>query len=325
MDALSDVLRVVGLTGGVFLDARFTAPWCVLGKVDPQYCKPFMTPPEHVMCFHYVTKGEFLIAVDGAAPRTLRAGDVVLIPQNTLHKMGSRLDIETEAFHVTVGPDEVGVPRIRHGGGGEACEMVCGFLGGDAQIEPLISALPPLMTMTLADAPGGEWIAQSFRFGAQQMAQGDAGAATIISKMSELLFVEVVRRHLKSMSDGQTGFLAGLRDAAVGKALALMHSRVAYEWTVDELAQAVNMSRSVFAERFAALIGQPPVRYLTTWRMQLAAHKLREGRQSIPQIAFDIGYESEASFARAFKREIGMPPATWRRRAADGTLAAQAN
>jgi AraC-like DNA-binding protein len=326
MDALSDVLRVVGLTGGVFLDARFTAPWCILGKVDPQYCKPFMAPPEHVMCFHYVTKGECLVEVDGEEPREVRAGDVVLVPRNTLHKMGSRLDLETAPpFHATLPTGGVGVPRVDYGGGGEPCEMVCGFLGGDAQLEPLIGALPAIMTMTLADTPGGDWIAQSFRFGAQQLAQGDPGAATIMSKMSELLFVEAVRRYLRAMPEERTGFLAGLRDAAVGKALALMHSQVAREWTVDELAQAVSMSRSVFAERFAALIGQPPVRYLTSWRMQLAAHKLREGRQSIPQIAFDIGYESEAAFARAFKREVGIPPATWRKRAVDGTLAAKAN
>jgi transcriptional regulator GlxA family with amidase domain len=142
-----------------------------------------------------------------------------------------------------------------------------------------------------------------------------------MSKMSELMFVEAIRRYLTTMPDERTGFLAGLRDPAIGKALALMHTQVARDWTVENLADAVHMSRSAFAERFVTLLGQPPVRYLTGWRMQLAAHKLREGRLSIGQIAFDIGYESEAAFTRAFKREVGVPPATWRRQAHQGAAA----
>ena len=209
--------------------------------------------------------------------------------------------------------------RIDHGGGGEECLIVCGFLGGDAQLQPLIATLPPLMKMAVRDTPGGDWIAQSFRYGARQLADGDPGAATIMAKMSELLFVEAVRRYLTTMPEERTGFLAGLRDPAVGKALALLHTQVARAWTAEDLAGAVNLSRSAFAERFTSLIGQPPMTYLTNWRMQVAAQKLREGRLSIGQIAFDIGYEFEAAFTRAFKRELGAPPAAWRKRTMGGS------
>lgn len=315
MDALSDVLRVVGLTGGIFLDARFTAPWCITGQVGPESCAPYMTPPAHLVCFHFVVEGRCSIEVKGAAPVQVEQGEVVLLPRNELHRMGSNLKANAiSAADIIQPPEGVGVPRIMHGGGGEACTMVCGFLGGDAQLEPLLATLPSLLKLKVRDTPGGEWVAQSFRYGAQQLANGDPGAATIMTKMSELLFVEAVRRYLTTMPEERSGFLAGLRDPAVGKALALLHTQVARAWTAEDLAGAVNLSRSAFAERFTALVGQPPMTYLTNWRMQVAAQKLREGRLSIGQIAFDIGYESEAAFTRAFKRELGTPPATWRKR-----------
>lgn len=324
MDALSDVLRVVGLTGGVFLDARFTAPWCILGQVGPDNCAPYMTPPAFVMCFHFVLEGRCVIAVDGEPPCEAEEGDVVLLARNELHRLGSDLSGKpVSAADIIREPDGAGIPSISHGGGGEACAMVCGFLGGDAQLEPLIATLPPLLKFNVKGTPGGEWISQSFRFGARGLANGDPGTATIMARMSELLFVEAVRRYLTTMPPERTGFLAGLRDPAVGKALALMHTQVARDWTAEDLAAAVNLSRSAFADRFTALIGQPPMTYLASWRMRVAAHKLREGRQTIGQIAFDVGYESEAAFTRAFKRELGVPPATWRRQTLESPVAAK--
>lgn len=314
MDALSDMLRVVGLTGGIFLDAKFTAPWCILGKVSPDMCAPFMAPPSHLVCFHFIVEGRCFIEVAKNESVSVEEGEAVLLSRNDLHKIGSDLALNpTPADSIILSPEGAGVPRIVHGGGGDRCTMVCGFLGGDAQLEPLLTTLPSLLKLKVRDTPGGEWIAQSFRYGAQQLANGDPGAATIMSKMSELLFVEAVRRYLTTLPDANTGFLAALRDPTIGKALALMHTQVARDWTAEALADAVNLSRSAFAERFGVLMGQPPMRYLTSWRMQVAGQKLREGKQTIAQIAFDIGYESEAAFTRAFKREVGLPPATWRK------------
>ena len=313
MDALSDMLRVVGLTGGIFLDARFTAPWCIAGQVGPESCAPYMTPPEQIVCFHFVVEGKCFIET-GEGVSEVEEGEAVLLPRNQLHRLGSDLKVKPiSAADIMLPPEGVGVPRIVHGGGGEACTMVCGFLGGDAHLQPLLATLPPLLKLKVRDTPGGEWVAQSLRYGAQQLANGNPGAATVMSKMSELLFVEAVRRYLNTMPEAHTGFLAGLRDPAVGKALALMHTQPARAWTAEDLADAVNLSRSAFADRFSTLMGQPPMRYLTGWRIQVAGHKLRERRQTIAQIAFDIGYESEAAFTRAFKREMGVPPATWRK------------
>jgi AraC-like DNA-binding protein len=319
MDALSDMLRVVGLSGGVFLDARFTAPWCVTSQITPEHCRPFMTPPEKVISFHFIVDGSCQISTEDGGRAELHAGDIVMMPRNSLHRLGSRLDLPAvSSADLVLAPEGSCTLRIEHGGGGDVCKMVCGFLGGDGQLGALLSALPPLVKLTVLETPGGEWISESFRYGARQLADGDPGAATVMSKLSELLFVEAVRRYLATMPESQTGLLAGLRDAAIGKVLALMHSQVARAWTTEELAQAVNLSRSALADRFTVLIGMPPMHYLMSWRMQIAMKKLREGKLSIGEIAFDIGYESEAAFARAFKRETGTPPAAWRKRAQDG-------
>jgi len=314
VDALSDILRVVGLTGGVFLEARFTTPWCIVGKVGPEACKPYMAPPPHVISFHYVVEGACAAAIDGQEPATIETGEVVLLPHNEFHKLGNPVGAAAvPVAELIQAPPALGMPRIEYGGGGEACSIICGFLGGGVQLQPLLAGLPPLLTLKVNDTPAGAWISQSFKYAASELSSGDPGAATVLSKMSELLFVEAVRRYLTTIPDGRTGLLAGLRDPAIGKALALLHTRIARDWTAEDLAREVNLSRSAFADRFTALLGQPPIRYLTSWRMQVAAQKLREGRLSIGQIAFDTGYESEAAFARAFKREVGTPPATWRK------------
>jgi AraC-like DNA-binding protein len=211
--------------------------------------------------------------------------------------------------------DTGGLLPIVHGGGGEKTRMVCGFLGGEGPHNPLLATLPPMLVLDVRDAPGGDWIRRLFDYGAHGITGSDPGAATVLSKMSELLFVEAIRRYLASLPAQQRGWLAGLRDVAIGKALALIHTRLAEEWTARTLAREVGMSRSVFADRFTALIGAPPRRYLTTWRLQVAADKLREGRLSIAEAAFEVGYQSDVAFTRAFKREFGASPAAWRRQA----------
>lgn len=319
MDALSDVLRVVGLTGGVFLDAEFSAPWCVAGKVAPEMCRPFMVQPERVVCFHYLLEGALTVRLADGVPQRVSAGQVIMLPRNDLHVFGSADgSAPIGAADLFPPPQDLGVSKIVHGGGGERTRMICGFLGGNSQMHPLIESLPAMMTIDLASLPSGDWMARTFTYAAQTLAEGDPGAATVMAKMSELLFVEAIRRYLASLPPEQTGWLAGLRDPTVGKALSLMHARLDQDWTTDSLAREVNLSRSAFAERFTSLIGLPPMRYLLNWRMQIATQKLRETRQTIAQISFAVGYESEAAFTRAFRREFGLPPATWRRQNAAG-------
>jgi transcriptional regulator GlxA family with amidase domain len=193
--------------------------------------------------------------------------------------------------------------------------MVCGFLGGNVQLHPLLINLPSVMTLQLATLPSGDWMERTFAYAAQTLADGDPGAATVMVKMSELMFIEAVRRYLAALPREETGWLAGLRDPAIGRALSLMHARIKEGWTADALAREVNLSRSTFADHFTSLIGVPPMRYLLNWRMLVARRKLQEAHPTITQIAFDVGYESEAAFTRAFRREFGVPPAVWRKAA----------
>jgi AraC-like DNA-binding protein len=319
MDALSDALRVMGLTGGVFLDARFSAPWCIADKFSAEQCRPYLSAPSQVIGFHFVAEGRCVVQVEGQPPCELTAGDVVLIPRNDHHVMGSELGLKPmPASGLMHPPKGTELPKIVHGGGGVPTRLVCGFLGGEALLNPLLAALPPILKVTLAEIPGGDWIARSFTYAASDLANGSPGAATVMSKMSELLFVETIRHFLAHEPPERTGWLASLRDPAIGRALSLLHSHPARNWTTEDLADQVHLSRSAFAERFTALLGQPPMRYLTLWRMQLAAQSLRQGRLSIAQIAYDCGYESEATFTRAFKREFGAPPSVWRKHVSNG-------
>jgi AraC-like DNA-binding protein len=192
--------------------------------------------------------------------------------------------------------------------------VLCGYLGSDVSFGPLLSSLPSVLKLDVKSTPLGSWIESSFRFAVSQIAAGRVGSTTVIAKLSELLFVEAVGQYVAGLPEERQGWLAGLRDPYIGRALSLLHAKPAQAWTAEALAIEVGMSRSGFAERFASLVGQPPMQYLTYWRMQLAAQQLREGRGTVAQVAFAVGYESEAAFSRAFKREFESSPAAWRRR-----------
>jgi AraC-like DNA-binding protein len=314
MDVFSDVLRVMRLAGGVFLEAEFTAPWCLSGKVSEDDCKPFQVVPRHVIGSHFVAEGRMKLQVEGSEAIEVQAGELVLLPHNHVHSFGSHLDaalIPAQKFLGPPPPD--GIMRIRHGGGGEATQLLCGFLGTEASFAPLLTALPPVLKVDLRKSPSGAWMESSFRFAVSEIAAGRVGSTTVIAKLSELLFVEAINQYVATLPDERHGWLAGLRDPQIGRALSLLHAQPAHAWTAELLASEVGMSRSVFAERFASLVGQPPIQYLTLWRMQVASQRLRDGQASVAQTAFAVGYDSEAAFSRAFKREFGSSPGAWRK------------
>lgn len=314
MDALSDVLDVVGLAGGVFLHAEFTEPWWVAGRVSPEACRPFMAPPQEVIGFHYVAEGRFLVRIEGEPDHEIGQGEAVMLPRNDMHAFGYGPSLPPILISdIIQPPNALGMAQIVHGGGGARTRLICGFLGGNDQLRPLLTGLPRVMPLRLADLPGGEWVEGGLAYAARTLADGQPGAGTVLTKISELLFTELVRHHLGSLPPEESGWLAGLRDPVIGRALQSLHARVSETWTTETLAREVNMSRSAFADRFTTVVGQPPMGYLTSWRMQLARQKLRETHANVAQIAFDVGYESEAAFARAFRRECGAPPAQWRR------------
>jgi AraC-like DNA-binding protein len=317
MDALSDVLRVAHLTGGVFLHAEFSAPWCIATRVAPEHCAPVLGPASHLLPYHYVVEGELHIRVDGENVEsvTIGAGEVVLLPRNDLHLMGSDLSLPPVAgSDIIQPPKDGGLFSIHHGGGGGRTRMICGFLGcAGAEGNPVISTLPPLLRLNVEQGGAAEWIRSTFQYAAEEMSAGRPGSETVLAKLSELLFVEAVRRHAEALPDGQTGWLAGLREPYVARALALLHRDITRRWTVDDLGREVGLSRSALADRFIRLIGVPPMHYLASWRMQAATEKLRNTSASLAQVAEMVGYDSEAAFSRAFKKAFGAAPATWRR------------
>jgi AraC-like DNA-binding protein len=317
MDALSDVLRVAHLTGGVFLHADFFAPWCMAARVSPEHCGPAVGPATHLIVYHYVIDGEFRIRVDGepAGDLVIGTGEVVLLPRNDLHLMGSDLSLPPVPGGTVIRPPkDGGLFTIHHGGGGERTQVICGFLGCDRPNgNPLISSLPTLLKLDVKQAGAAEWIRSSFQYAAREIAAGRPGSETVLAKLSELLFAEAVRRYVETLPEAQTGWFAGLRDPHVARALALLHHDMSRRWTVDMLGREVGLSRSALADRFIRLIGVPPMHYLSSWRMQVASERLRTTAGSLVQVAVSVGYDSEAAFSRAFKKTFGVAPATWRR------------
>ena len=314
MDAFSDVLRVIRLSGGVFLEAEFTAPWCVSGKLGADDCRPYLTPPRHVIAFHFVAAGSMQLRAEDGDAMEVQAGEVVMLPHNSSHLFGSELTSSPAFAREIVQPPQNGrLARIVYGGGGKATQLLCGFLGCDTPFSPLLTALPTMLKLNVRVTASGAWIESSFRFAASEIAAGRLGSTTVLAKLSELLFVEAVNQYVSGLPAERRGWLAGLRDPQIGSALALLHARPIEDWTAECLAREVGMSRSAFAERFSSLVGQPPMQYLALWRMHIAAQHLREGRRSVAQIGFGIGYDSEAAFSRAFKRQFGASPGTWRK------------
>jgi AraC-like DNA-binding protein len=319
MDALSHVLQAVELSGAVFLNAEFTAPWCVISQADSDLCSAYLPRSERVVSYHLIAEGSCQASLYGEASTALHleTGDLLVVPQGDAHLLGSDLTLAPApsapllAQHVEAHPGKI--VRLAYGAGGPATRMVCGFLTCDGIMShPLLQSLPRLFKVSVGSGAESAWLVPALNFAAAEAAEPRPGSATVLGKLSELLFVHALRRCLDSLPDHQTGWLAALRDRYVGPAMLRLHADPAYPWTVDGLAAEVGLSRSAFAQRFTSLLGQPPMQYLAHWRLRAAARELRSGNSSLAELAGKVGYESEAAFSRAFKREFGMPPATWR-------------
>jgi AraC-like DNA-binding protein len=315
MDPFSQVLKALHLEAGLFLDAEFTAPWCV----DPtpgKKARRILPSAEHLAIYHLLVEGRCRAwLTDGAAPIELAAGDLILFPHGDAHLLGSdvrRAPLVAETL-VQASP-EGGLARIVHGGGGDRTRFVCGYLACDRRLcRPLIGALPPMLRVPLGDSASASWMIKTIQHAADESRAPRAGTDAVLTKLSELTFVEALRRYLETIPENERSWLAGLRDPHVSRALGLMHAEPSRPWTVDDLGREAGVSRSALAERFTSLIGEPPMQYLTRLRLALGARALEEGSEPVLHVAQRVGYESEAAFNRAFKREFGMPPATWRR------------
>jgi AraC-like DNA-binding protein len=313
MDALSETLRRVHLSGAIFVSARLTSVWS-LETPRTDTLAPLLEPgAERVVLFHMVTKGECWVEIDDLRPVRLTAGDVVILPQGTAHRMTSQLGIPS----VTLPLEEILASRPQHlayGGGGAVTQLVCGYLACEAKLaQMLLSGLPPVVRVNVRGTNAGDWWAASAKFALAEARSPRPGGAGMLSKLAEVLFVEALRQYMRSPGAESTGWLAGARDRIVGAALGALHGSPGHGWTVEELAQTAGASRSVLAERFQRLMGVSPMQYLTQWRMVRAAELLRHSSLQLTHVAQEVGYRTDTAFSRAFRREFGQPPATWRR------------
>jgi len=321
MDALSDVLRVMRLSGGVFLNAEFTHPWCLRVNIAPDSCAPYLGRTTYLVAYHFVLEGAMRVRMPDGEELDVTAGQSVLFPHNHPHVLGSDLELApVDGDAVVQPPSDGGLSRIAMGGGGARTRIVCGFLGAeDVRGNPVVAALPAALRLDVRRDVSAEWVRNTFCYAAEEIAAHRPGSAAMMAKLSELLLVEAIRRHAETLPSHETGWLSGLKDPFLSRAIARLHADIAAPWTVDVLARAVGLSRSALGERFTRVLGMAPMQYLAAWRIQVAAHELLASGKSIAQVAEHVGYESEASFTRAFKRALGMPPAAWRRRRLRGS------
>jgi AraC-like DNA-binding protein len=323
MDALSEVLGAVRLTGAVFLEMELRAQWSYLTAPARSIADVLMPEADHVMPYHLVTEGTCYARLLEGDSVELHAGDLILFPAGDRHVLATAnkaargiepTEITGESLKTLLKRGEVA--PFRRGDGGETTRIVCGYLACDKRLaEPILLSLPRLLKVSMRDRGTADWVQSSIRHSVAESASSRPGSGMVLARLSEVLFAEAIRRYMDELPPDQSGWLSGLRDRYIGRTLALLHEQPAYPWTVDELARRVGMSRSALGERFNGLIGTPPMQYLTRWRISLAATRLRASDVSILRVATDVGYESEAAFNRAFKREFGSPPAAWRKRA----------
>jgi AraC-like DNA-binding protein len=321
-DPLSEVLRTVKLTGALFFLIDATSPWGVEVPHAREFAPIILPGAQHVISYHIALEGAGYASIPGTAPVRFEAGDIVVFPHADPYSMLSRpgqapeMTIDTALdFFRAMAAGKLPFVIEEGGGGPERAQFVCGFLGCDVRpFNPLLGMLPRLLHMPRPAGDGSDLLDRLVALTLAEAQARNPGAESIRLGLSELIFIEVIRRYVATRGADETGWLAGLRDPAIGRALALLHETPAADWTLDALAERVGMSRSVLAERFARLVGYPPMQYLACWRMQLAARLLSDGRQKIAAIGREVGSESEAAFSRTFKRIAGVSPAAWRGR-----------
>ena len=324
-DPLSDVLKTVRLTGAVFFDVSARAPW-VAEQPAPETILPKVLPGAgHLISYHVITEGRCFANIIGQESIPVEAGEVIVFTRGDAHVMASSPGMRAEPH--PAGLYDAGAtsqPFFANLGedGPIVAKVVCGFFACDAApFNPLLDNLPSIIKVRADDDAESHWLSQFIHVAKAESDEKRAGGGSVLAKLSELMFIEVVRGHLASLPLEQTGWLAGLRDPLVGKALTLIHARPSHNWTIEDLAKEAGLSRSVLAERFTAFVGIPPIEYLGRWRMQIATGLLNSGRSNIANIAAEVGYGSEAAFSRAFKRIVGAPPSERRRRVATRVLA----
>jgi AraC-like DNA-binding protein len=324
-DTLSDVLEVVRLTGALFFLVDARTPWVAEAPASTDLAPVILPRAQHVVSYHVVSQGPCWCESPGHAPLRLDTGDVLVVPHGHPYQLASACGLRTgwttdEALGWFRAMANGQLPFVvtEGGDGAERLQLVCGFLGCDAlPFNPVLTTLPSLVRVRL-HGDSGPRLNALLEFAVAESNRVRPGSRSVLLRIAELVFVEVLRSYLTTASEDGANWLGGLRDPVVGRALARMHAEPARAWTLPDLARDVGTSRSVLAERFTSFVGHPPMLYLTRWRIQLAASRLAAGAAPVSAVANEVGYESEAAFCRAFKKVTGVTPASWRsRRGAD--------
>jgi AraC-like DNA-binding protein len=320
-DPLSEALRSVRLTGAIFLDAELSAPWGFASPPASAGAHLLAPSAEHLILFHLLVEGKATARIPGEDSVTLEPGDIAVLPRGDAHELwNGRVTELADSSELLPKILEGAIVSERGGGGGRITKFICGYIGCDRQAQRLfLAGLPPLFKVNIRRDSSGEWIESTIRHLASERGTARAGRNALLAKLAEALFIETLRRYMAELPRQRTGWLAAARDSAVGRALGAIHHEPGRAWTVASLAQRAGVSRTVFAERFTRLLGEAPLTYVSRCRMQLGARLLETTDDTVLQVALNAGYESEAAFNRAFKREFALPPARYRsqRRAAD--------
>lgn len=337
MDLLSDVLRVIRLTGGLFFTARLSSSWSFQSPPAPDLASSLGLKADCLALFHILSEGHCWIELEELGAVELRAGDVIILPHANAHVLASRPGMSSRPLaELLARSTGEGIPRVVHGVGDPTCRFICGFYRCDQRFNPLMGALPTLLLASgerglrasrsgaatpVAVASPGEsaWFGSMIRFAQEEVEEERPGSPAMLARISELIFVRVLRQYVDTIPADGSGWLAAVRHPEVGRALRLMHREPDRSWTNESLAREVCLSRSALCEWFTQTVGEPPMQYLTSWRMQLAKQMLKDPELSVAQVAARVGYASEVSFHRAFKRHVGQSPGGWRGRLATAT------
>jgi AraC-like DNA-binding protein len=315
MDAFSEILSGVKLNGAVFFSAEFSAPWGFSTPPATAIADELVPGAPHLVLYHFVIEGGAVVELVDGPSLTLQAGEVVIFPHGHQHHMASHKGAVPPFpnYGISAKIKSRDLSPLQAGGGGNTSRFVCGYMTCDPYLSrPILSGLPPVFKVNIRTDSSGKWLESSILHLVEEAASRRVGSEAMLAKLSEALFVDTLRRYVASLPEQQTGWLAGSRDPIVGKSLGLLHSRIAHPWTIADLANEVGISRSALVKRFTQYLSEPPMTYLTRWRLQLAARSLERTSRGVAEIAADIGYESEAAFNRAFKREFGQPPGQYR-------------
>jgi len=326
-DTLSSLLRAIRLRGAMFYYIEGAARWVAEAPAGSEIIPAILPAAEHLMELHAVVHGSCWAGLVGEKPIRLEAGDMVIFPRGDAHVISShpglrarRVDLglyyapRPPQLPYSLRVSERGATQRTPGRGEAGTTIVCGFIGCDVRpFNPLLEALPRMLHVPGRGDTASPWLAGVLDAVVQESNRKRPGGEAVLERMTEMMFVEAVRRYIDDLPSGETGWLAGLGDAAVGRALSLLHERPEASWTVEQLAEAAAVSRSTLHERFVHFLGQPPMQYLAQWRMQLAACLLRDTDAKVLEVALDVGYQNETAFARAFRRATGESPGAWRR------------